>query len=258
MNPLCRAIVTSTLLLLGACSSAAFSPGDSGNHEPSGDTLTDLPARSTKSADVVDLFVQCREAERRRDPRLAQQTLHFRSTQERELYFRELYYLAGRPAGPIIAPQEVHLVARPPGGGAGEYLLLEPSTAGHVPTSVTIVTTQAGPRILYRPPDLTEKEKARLPAQSAARMAAERRAIWWTQLPDAELTTEVARLRTTLKQQIAAQQYAAARKIQMVPLAVDPAVVLAHVEGQPPERVRDLVVSWLHEAAVPPPTPRRG
>jgi hypothetical protein len=220
------------VLLLAACATTTNSLRPNG-----GSSFT--------RAELIDLFVRWREAERRRDVKAAQKTLYFRRSSDRSFHRRELEYIANLPAGPVCAAPELHLVGHPEGLGAGDYLFLEPLRARYRATFVTVVRVRGHPRFLYRRPLVSEEERQKLKPPEVIQVALERHRARWSRLEGRELVAEVERTRRMLRYQIEAQAYARTAKVGLTPFAPDPRDVLKDLDGLEPPQARDRIVSLL-------------
>ena len=199
-------------------------------------------------AELIDLFVRWREAERRRDVKAAQKTMSFRRSSDRSFHRRELEYIARLPAGPICAAVELHLVGHPEGMGAGDYLFLEPVRGRYKTAFVTVVRVRGHPRFLYRRPLVTEEEQQTLKPPDATRAALDRHRARWSRLDGRNLAAEVERTRRMLRYQAEAQAYARDAKVALAPFAPDPRDVLRDLEGLDPPQVRDRIMNLLQAA----------
>ena len=233
-------LLVACALLLTACTGSPLAFDQAGTPSPAF-TASGIWTRG----ELVDLFVHVREAERRRAPEEACQALHFQNRGDRQFYLEELYYLAGVPSGPICAASEIHLVGAPVDGGAGDYLFLEPVRGRYPATFLTIVDVGGRPRVLYRRPEVTEKERAKLRPADLQATALQRRAAYWQGLRGRALEQESDRLKRMLQYQGDAQTYAAQHELDLQPFAPDPRMLQARLAPLPPEALRQEVLRML-------------
>jgi hypothetical protein len=194
--------------------------------------------------ELIELFVNWREAERRRDFDVAEEFLMFRSG-DRSFYRRELEYLKRVPSGTIMTEREVHLVGHPVDMRGGDYLFLEPTRGVYHPTPVEIVRDSSGPRIVYRRPELSAEELHTLKPGKLARLAVERRVAFWNSLSGNELLVEVTRLRQVLRYQVAAKEQAQEKGITLKTFKPEPSEILRELNGLDPQAVREKVIALL-------------
>ena len=223
------------ILLLAACATTT-------------NALRPAGGSSFSRAELIDLFVRWREAERRRDVKAAHKTLKFQRSSDRAFHRRELTYIANLPAGPVCAARELHLVGHPAEMGPGDYLFLEPIRGRYRTAFVTIVRVRGSPRILYRRPLVSEEERQTLKPPEVTRVALERHRARWTKLEGRRLAAEVERTRRMLRYQIEAQAYAREAKVALAPFRPDPHDVLKELDGLEPPEARDRIVGRLQAA----------
>jgi hypothetical protein len=212
-------------------------------------TTSKLPDAPWTDSELIEVFVQWREAERRRDHDLAAEVLRFDSSADRRFHEAEMEFLRDLEAGPIRTAREIHLAAGPRPRGPGEYLFLEPGTNRYRTSFVAILSVKGEPRIRYRKPDLSEEERATLKQQDLVRTMAWRRLERWKGYQGKELEDEVARLRQMLRYEIDGEEYAREHDLAVAPFAPPPADVLERFEGLDAEAVRAKVVAMLTDAA---------
>ena len=196
-------------------------------------------------AELIELFVHWREAERRRDFEMAEESLRFARSGDRSFYRSELEYLQRVPSGTIVTELEIHIAAHPADMGPGEYLFLEPSGGVYRATPVTITRVRDGPRILYRRPELRAEELHTLGPGKLSRLAVERRVAFWNSLSEARLAEEAERIRRTLRHQVAAKEYAQQKKIALATFKPEPSEILRELNGLEPQAVRERVLAYL-------------
>ena len=194
--------------------------------------------------ELVDLFVQWREGERRRDAEMAEEVLSFDRSGDRTFLRAELDYLVRFPGATIMTARELHLVGHPADMGPGEYLFLEPAGGRYTATFVTIVR---GPRILYPRPDLSAKERQEHRPERCAAMALQRRVLHWRSLEDDDLAREVERTRQMLRYMSEAREYAQSEGLDMAPFAPAPERVLEELRGLDADAARARILALLRK-----------
>ena len=225
-----RAWILLLLLLLGGCASVS--------REPTSTTFT--------QAELLDVMVRWREGERRRDAKMAQGALHFDRAEDRAFHRDELKSLRGAYAGPIRTAREFHLVGAP--AGPGDYLFLEPTGHDFAATFVTIVAVHAEPRVVYRRPAVTERERAALKPADIARLTVQHRLRFWESLAGEDLAEEVARLRRLLRAELEAKEYARRHAVPLAPFEPGPQTLLDLLTPMTPEEARSWVLGVLGTA----------
>jgi hypothetical protein len=198
--------------------------------------------------ELIEVFVQWREAERRRDFEMAEESLQFERSSDRSFYRRELEYLQRLPSGTIMTEVEIHLVGYPADMGPGDYLFLEPARGVYHTTPATIVGASGGPRILYRRPELSAKELHTTKPGRLSHLAVDRRVTFWKSLSESKLTEEVDRLRRMLRYQVAAKEYAQKEGIALTTFKPEPSDILRDLDGLEPQAVRERVLAALQES----------
>ena len=196
--------------------------------------------------ELIDVFVRWREAERRRDPELAEEVLHFRGRRDREALRRELEALRTLPSGTVRAHSEIHLAGHPPDWGEGEYLFLEPAGSTFAPRHARIARRADGsPAIAYQPPVVGVAERRSLRPEEIQSRLLDDRLAFWRGLQGRALAEEVQRTRVLLERELAAVEYAARAGLPMAPLEPDPSELLAELAPLDPEQARQLIVPRL-------------
>ncbi|MBI4615932.1 MAG: hypothetical protein HY720_20105 [Planctomycetes bacterium] len=185
--------------------------------------------RPLSDAEAVALYVRWREAERQRDEAKLESVLYFGAEADRDAFRSALEALRAEPCGRVVAEPEVHLVDRPAGGGAGDFLFLVPALNRLYPERARIVFVGGEPRIEYEPPVPT--------AQAAA--------LHWRSLEGDALAAEVERTRIYLAALAKAILYARERKIPLAPIDPDPSAVLESLAGLGPEGARNRILARL-------------
>lgn len=197
---------------------------------------------------LTDLFVRWREAERRRDVDLAMEVLYFEKGADKDCLEEEFEGLRGEPAGQVKAAMEIHLVGHPEDWGPGEYLYLEPERGRYIPTRAHVVSWRGTERIVYEPPLVTWEERRDMDARAAGREQLRGRIAFWEALEGDELAEQVSRLRTLLRYQQQAMDYASREDLPLVEFNPDPGFMLLQISSLDDVRARAWIVAKLMES----------
>ncbi|MFH0943741.1 MAG: hypothetical protein V2A76_00970 [Planctomycetota bacterium] len=213
-----------------------------------------MPAEEVRftRADLVHVFQEWREAERRRDVDLAEQVIEFQSGADRIFLENEFRLLAPLPAGPVVSDVEIHLVGYPDDFGPGDYLFLEPVGRSYISSRARIASRDGKPVIVYERLGSTVEEQSRLSPEALRRTVLERQIAHWKSLDD-DLEAEVNRMLTTLRYRQAAAEYAKEQRIPLTPFDPDPGLLLVEYSRLTPEEVRDAVILALSSSLVTTP-----
>jgi len=195
--------------------------------------------------EVIATFVRWREGERRRDPDMAQEALYFERSSDRAFHREELNTLSGVFAGPIRTAQEVHLIGHPDPLGPGDYLFLEPAGRAYGATFVTIRAVNGKPRVLYRRPAVSQKERLSMSREELLRALIASHIAFWESLRDERLAAEVERTKRKLRYEVTAERYAREHSVPLASFAPSPDEILRALEPLPPPAARQWIVAAL-------------
>ena len=204
-------------------------------------------------ADLIHVFQQWREAERRRDVDLAEQVLEFQSGADRTFLENEFRLLAPLPSGPVVSDVEIHLVGHPDEFGPGDYLFLEPVGRSYVSSRARMASRDGKPVIVYERLGATVEEQRRLSPEALQSTVLERQISHWKNLDDELLHAAVTRMLTTLRYRQMAVEYARERQLPLTPFDPDPGTLLVEYSGLTPEEVREAVLLALRSSLVTAP-----